>query len=162
MNWLDIVLILVLALFAFLGFRSGIIRAALILAGLVLGVFLGGRLYVPFANLLSFIPSVTAARVVAFIIIFIAVLAAAVVAAFLLRKTIATIKLGWADRILGALFGLVAGALICGATLALLAHFFNIEGTVSQSWIASLLLDRVPVLFALLPDEFDAVRSLFE
>jgi membrane protein required for colicin V production len=162
MNWLDIVLFIVLAVCAFLGFRRGLIQAVLILAGLVLGVFLGGRFYSPFADLLSFIPSVTAARVVAFIIIFIIVIAAAVVAAFLLRKTIAAIKLGWADRVLGALFGLTAGAVICGASLAILAHFFNIEGTVGQSGIASLLLDRVPVLLALLPDEFDAVRSFFE
>lgn len=161
MNWLDIVLILVLALFAFIGFRRGLIRAVLILVGLVLGVFLAGHFYVPFSNWLP-IANITAARIVGFIIIFIAVIAAAVIVASLLRKTIALIKLGWADRILGALFGFVAGAVICGALLALFAHFLDVEGTVGQSWIASILLDRIPALLVLLPDEFDAVRRFFQ
>lgn len=160
MNWLDIVIILVLAVLAFLGWRRGIIRAVLTLAGLILGVFLAGRFYLPFANWLP-ISSVTGARIVAFIIIFIAVLAVAFVVAFLLRKTIAAIKLGWADGILGALFGFLVGAVICGVLIAFFAHFFNIGVTVSQSWLASILLDRIPVLLALLPDEFDAVRTLF-
>ncbi len=160
MNWLDIILLLALLLAAFIGFRRGIIKVVLILAGLILGVFLAGRFYSSFADRLP-IGNDTAARILAFIIIFIAVIAAAFVLAFLLRKTIATIKLGWADRLSGAIFGFIAGAVICGALLALFAHFLDIEGTVGQSWIASILLDRVPALLALLPDEFDSVREFF-
>ena len=98
----------------------------------------------------------------AFLIILIAVLAVALVVAFLLRKTIAAVKLGCADKALGALFGFVVGAVICGVLLALLAHFLNIGAPISQSWIASILLDRVPALLALLPDEFDVVRAWFQ
>jgi len=161
MNWLDIILIVALFLATFIGFRWGTIRVAVILAGLILGVFLAGRFYSSFADWLH-IGNDTTAKILAFIIIFIAVVAAAVVLAFLLRKTIATIKLGWADRLSGAILGFIAGAVICGALLALFAHFFDIEGTVGQSWIASVLLDRVPALLALLPDEFDSVRDFFE
>ena len=161
MNWLDIILILALAFAAFIGFRRGIIRAVLILAGLILGVFLAGRFYSSFADRLP-IGNDTAAKIFAFIIIFIAVIAAALVLAFLLRKTLATIKLGWADRALGAILGFLAGAVVCGAILALFGHFFDIEGTVGQSGVASILLDRVPALLALLPDEFDSVRHFFD
>jgi len=161
MNWLDIILILVLAFFAFLGWRRGIIRTALILAGLILGVFIAGCFYVPLGDRLP-ISNITTARIVAFLIILIAVLAVALVVAFLLRKTIAAVKLGCADKVLGALFGFVVGAVICGVLLALLAHFLNIEAPISQSWIASILLDRVPALLALLPDEFDVVRAWFQ
>ena len=111
MNWLDIVLILVLAFFAFLGWKKGLIRAALILVGLVLGVFIAGRLYVLLGDGLP-ISNTTTARIVAFLLIFIAVLAVAVATAFILRKTIAAIKLGCADRALGALLGFVAGSAI--------------------------------------------------
>ncbi len=162
MHWLDIILILVLALAAFIGYWRGLIRAFFMLAGLILGVFLAGRLYGPFANVLSFIPNDTAAKILAFIIILIAVLAAAMVIAFSLRKTIAAIRLGWADRLLGALFGVLLGGVICGAFLAFFGHFLNIGATLGQSWIASLLLDRIPVLLALLPQEFDAVRTFFQ
>lgn len=161
MNWLDVILILVLAFFAFLGWRRGVIRAALILAGLILGVFIAGCFYVPLGDGLP-ISNITTARIVAFLIIFIAVLAVAFVVAFLLLKTIAAVKLGCADRALGALFGFVVGTVICGVLLALLAHFLNIKAPISQSWIASILLDRVPAVLALLPDEFDVVRGWFQ
>ena len=159
---MDIIIILVLAALAFLGWRRGIIRVVLLLAGLILGVFLAGRYYASLSGWLSFIPSITAARITAFIIILLAVIAAAFVVAFLLRRTLALVRLGWADRFLGALFGFLAGAVVCGVLLTLLTHFIDIEGTVSQSWIASLLLDRIPVLLALLPQEFDSVRSIFQ
>jgi len=161
MNWLDIILLLALLIAAFVGFRRGIINVVLMLAGLILGVFLAGRFYSSFADGLP-IGNDTAAKVLAFFIIFIIVIAAAFVLAFFLRKTIAAIKLGWADRFAGAVLGFIAGAVICGALLALFGHFFDIEGTVGQSWIASVLLDRVPALLALLPDEFDSVRNFFE
>ena len=161
MNWLDFILILVFAFFAFLGWKRGVIRAAFILAGLILGVFIAGRFYVLLGDGLP-ISNTTIARIAAFLVIFIAVLTLAVVVAFLLRKTIAVIKLGCADRVLGALFGVVVGAMICGVLLALLAHFFNVETTIGQSWIASVLLDRVPALLAILPDEFDTVRAWFQ
>ena len=161
MNWLDIILILALAFAAFIGFRRGIIRVVFILAGLILGVFLAGRFYSSLADGLP-IGNDTAANIFAFIIIFIAVIAAASVLAFLLRKTLAVINLGWADRVLGATFGLVAGAVVCGTVLALFGHFFDIEGTVGHSGVASILLDRVPALLSLLPDEFDSVRAFFD
>ena len=161
MNWLDIILILALLLAAFIGFRRGIIKVVLILAGLILGVFLAGRFYSNFADRLP-IGNDTTAKVLAFIIIFIAVIAAAFVLAFFLRRTLAAIRLGWTDRLAGAILGFIAGAVICGALLALFGHFFDTKGTVGQSWIASVLLDRVPALLALLPDEFDSVRQFFD
>jgi len=161
MNWLDIILVVVLVVFAFLGFRKGIIRAAVILAGMVIGVLIAGYFYVDLGDWLPG-SNTTTARIIAFLIIFIAVLALAIVVALALRKGAAALKLGFADRVLGALFGFVAGAVICGVIMALFAHFFDVESTIGQSWIASILLDRVPALLALLPKEFDGVRAWFQ
>jgi len=44
-NWLDIVLIVAIGLTTFIGLRKGIIKMALTLAGLVLGIFLACLLY---------------------------------------------------------------------------------------------------------------------
>ncbi|MGB2798939.1 MAG: CvpA family protein [Dehalococcoidia bacterium] len=161
MNWLDIVLIVVLALFILSGLIQGFIRTALALAGLIVGIFLAGRYYVAFGNWLP-IANTNIANIVAFAIIFIAVMVAAVLLAFFLRRIISLIMLGWADKLLGALFGLVLGALFCGAVLTLLTRFLTIEATVGGSWIATMLLDRFPVVLALLPEEFDAVREFFQ
>ena len=45
MNWLDIVLIAVLALATFLGFRRGIIAMVLPIVGLIIGIVLAGHYY---------------------------------------------------------------------------------------------------------------------
>lgn len=130
------------------------------LAGLILGVFFAGSFYVALGDRLP-ISNATTGRIVAFLIIFLATVAVAIVATFLLRRTIALVKLGCVDRLLGALFGFLVGAVICGVLLALAAHLLNANEPIRQSWIASVLLDRVPVVLVLLPDEFDAVRDWF-
>ncbi|GAH12613.1 unnamed protein product, partial [marine sediment metagenome] len=56
MHWLDIVILVVIAISTFLGLMIGLIGAALSLAGIIVGVILAGRYYIPFSQLLSFIP----------------------------------------------------------------------------------------------------------
>ncbi|GAI34600.1 unnamed protein product, partial [marine sediment metagenome] len=74
MNWLDIVILVIIAIATFLGLRIGIIKAALSLAGLIVGVILAGRYYIPFSQQLSFIPQASIAKIVAFVIILIGVM----------------------------------------------------------------------------------------
>ena len=45
MNWLDIVILVVVAVAIVTGLRIGMIKAALSLVGLILGVILAGRYY---------------------------------------------------------------------------------------------------------------------
>jgi len=56
----------------------------------------------------------------------------------------------------------VLGALLCSALLAVWVKFLGIAGVISQSSLAVILLDRFPAVLALLPDEFDAIRSFFQ
>ena len=43
MNWLDIVILVFVAIAALIGLKIGLIKAALSLAGIILGIFLAGR-----------------------------------------------------------------------------------------------------------------------
>jgi len=162
MNWLDIVVVVVVASATFLGLRIGIIKAALSLAGLIVGVILAGRYYVPLSAQLSFIPQAGVAEVVAFAIILIGVMVIAGVLAGLLRWVASAVMLGWVNHLGGAVFGLVLGAILCGALLAVWVKFLGIAGIISESTVAAVLLDRFPAVLALLPDEFDAIRSFFQ
>lgn len=161
MNWLDIVIIVVLALSVLGGLTRGFIGTVLGLAGLILGVYLAGRYYVAFGNWLP-IANTSIANVVAFVIILVGIIVLAGIVAFFLRRLISLVMLGWADKLLGAVCGLILGGLLCGAALAILTHFLNIEATVSGSWLAGFLLDRFPIVLGLLPNEFDAVQQLFQ
>jgi len=146
----------------YLGLRMGIIRAVLSLAGLIVGIILAGRFYTALAERLTFIPQEGVAEVVAFAIILIGVMVIASVLARLLKWAASAVMLGWVNRLGGAVFGLVMGALFCAALLATVGNFVDVTGIISQSGLAGILLDRFPAVLALLPEEFDAVRSFFQ
>ena len=61
----------------------------------------------------------------------------------------------------GAALGFVLGAIFCGAILAIWVKFLG-AGAIADSGIATLLLDRFPLVLALLPSEFDGIRSFFQ
>ncbi len=162
MNWLDIVILVVGITAAFLGLRNGIIKAALSLAGLIVGVILAGHYYAPLAGYLSFIPQSGVAEAVAFAIILIGVMVIAGILASLLKQVASVAMLGWVNHLGGAVFGLVLGAILCGALLATGVKFFGIAEVISESRLAVIILDRFPAVLALLPEEFDAIRSFFQ
>jgi len=161
MNWLDTVLIILIGVATFIGLRKGIIKMALTLGGLVLGIFLAGRFYLPFSERLILISSPTWAKVAAFAIIFIGIMVLAAILAHFLEKVASTIMLGWANRLVGAILGFVVGAMFCGAFLAIWVKYLGVTGAVADSRIAPVLLDQFPKVLALLPDEFDGVRDFF-
>ena len=162
MSWLDIVIIVVVVLATFWGLRTGIIKAVLSLAGLIVGVILAGRYYVLLAEQLTFIPQASIARIVAFAIILVGVMVIAGVLANLLKWAASIVMLGWVNRLGGAVFGLALGAIFCSALLAIWVKFLGVEGAIAESGLAPILLNRFPMVLALLPDEFDAVRSFFQ
>jgi len=161
MNWLDIVIIVLLVSAAIGGMVAGLIRAVFSLAGLIVGVILAGHYYVPFSAYLGFIPTEKGPTIVAFIIIFLAVMIVATLLGFLLTKLISAILLGWLNRVGGAILGLLLGSIFIAAFLIVLAKYTGAEGVISESVLALVLLDKVPIILAFLPPEFDSVRNFF-
>lgn len=162
MNWLDTVLIVAIGISAFIGVKKGIIEIALTLGGLVAGIFIAGLFYKPFSQYLTFIPHEGLARVAAFSIIFIGVMVVAAVLARLLGKAASAIMMGWANRIGGGVLGGILGAIFCGAFLAMWVKFLGMTQVIAESRIAPILLNQFPRVLALLPREFDAIRSFFQ
>ncbi len=153
MNWLDIAIIVAIAVTTLVGLKIGLIKAILSLAGLIIGVILAGRFYVPLSEQLTFISQATLAKVVAFAIILIGVMIIASVLARLLKWAASVMMLGWINRLGGAVFGLVLGALLWGAFLTLWVQVFGAGETIINSSLANLLLS-FPLPFSLLPGEF--------
>ncbi len=161
MNWLDIVILIVVAFATFIGAKEGLIKAGLSLVGLIVGVVLGGRYYALLAERLTFIPQDNIARAVAFIILLIGAMVIATLLGVLLTRLASAVKLGWLNHLSGAILGLVLGGTLCAALLTLWGKFLGANEVIGESSLAGILLDRFPALLALLPDEFDAIRSLF-
>ncbi len=161
MFWLDIVIIVAIAITTFIGLKIGLIKAVLSLAGLIVGVILAGLYYIPLSEQLTFISQATLAKVVAFAIILIGVMIIAAVLAMVLKWATSLMLLGWVNRVGGAVFGLVLGAIFCGAVLALWVNVFGAGETITNSGLAAFLLKQFPLVLSLLPGEFDSVRSFF-
>ena len=162
MNWIDIVLVIAIAISALIGMKKGVIGIALTLAGLVLGVFLAGRYYILLSQYLSFISHAGLVKVAAFAIIFIGVMVIAGVLARLLGKIASAIMMGWANRIGGGVLGGILGAIFCGAFLAMWVKFLGMTQVIAESRIAPILLNQFPRVLALLPGAFDAIRFFFQ
>jgi len=161
MNWLDIIIAIVLVVSMIMGFANGLIKSLMTLAGLVVGIFLAGRFYENLAGAMGFISNENAAKIVAFIIIFAVVMIIAAIASMLLTKLVSAILLGWINRLGGAAFGLILGAIFIAAILAIWAKYAG-NSLIEGSALASFLLDTFPFILGLLPSEFDSVRNFFQ
>lgn len=204
MNWLDIVILVALVVPAFVGLKQGVIKAALSLAGVIVGAILASNFSDQVGGLLTFISNPDIANIAGYIIILVVVMVIAGVLAKVLKFTVKAVMLGWVDHLGGAVAGFAVGALFMGALLAAIVNFSGavgdavstaveavgavapaeVENAVStaaegvlsavgvgdgagpliiqDSLLASILLDKFPLVLALLPSEFDAVRDFFE
>ncbi len=161
MNWLDIVIIVVAVLLGLVGLRQGIIRTVFGIAGLIGGIVLAGRYYGGLAAVLS--PAgATWASIAAYAIILIATLIVAGVIGWLVAKLVHFAALGWLDRLVGFILGVVIGGLLFAAILAIISKYYpGTVAAISQSVIAKFLMSQFPLLLALLPADFDFIRNFF-
>jgi len=161
MSWLDIVILALIVIPTLIGLKVGIIKALLSVVGVVVGVILAGHYYVAFAEHLTFISQPSLAKIAAFAIILIGVMIVAAIVASLIKWAVSAVMLGWVNRLGGAILGFVLGAVFCGALLTMWGNFLGPSEAMNNSFMAQLLLDTFPIVLALLPGEFDSVRSFF-
>jgi membrane protein required for colicin V production len=161
MNWLDILILIVLIVSIVMGLKTGIIKIFFVIAGGVIGVFLAGRFSDSLADRLAFISSPDIAGMVAFAIILIGVMIIAAILAAVIKWATSAVLLGWVNYLGGAVLGLILGAIFCAALLTMWVNFEGSGTAVSGSVLARFLLNGFPFILALLPSEFDSVRSFF-
>ncbi len=164
MNWLDIVIIVFLAITVITGLGKGLIKTIIPLIGVILGVVLAGRFYGSVADWLStWLHSSSQANIVGFAIIFIVVVIVALIVASLLSKFLSLLLLGWIDKLGGAVLGFVIGGLVCGAILTIITkyNFPGMAGTIHDSNLASFFVNNFNMVLPFLPSKFDSVRQFF-
>lgn len=158
MNWLDAVIVLVLAGFAVSAYSAGLIREVVTLIASVVGVVVAGLLYDNLAkDVLVFLDSEGAARAVAFLVLFGSVYLMGQIAAYVLKTGAQLLMLGWADRLGGAVFGLIKGLVVVQVLLIVFAAFpsLGLDGAVDGSEIAPFFIDDASILLNILPGEFN-------
>ena len=91
MNWLDIAIIVLIAVPTLIGLRTGIIKAVMSLAGVIVGVILAGKYHVALAEQLTFITEDNIASIVAFALILLGVMIIASMLAALIKFAVSVV-----------------------------------------------------------------------
>ena len=124
MNVFDWVLIVVFALTALWGYKTGLIDAALNAITIYVGLFLSGLFA---ARVLSLfwdgVESESVSTAIGYVIIFVAVFIASRIVSGIIKKALKITFTGWVDNLGGIVIGLVAGMLIAGGVMTVAARY---------------------------------------
>ena len=133
MNYLDIIIGIILILFAIVGLRNGIIREAFSLAAFIGGIYgaikLSDMVGKWLGNIINVSPEWMA--VISFILVFIALALLINWLGNMLANLIESVSLGFIDKLGGIVFGIAKGFLLVGV-LILLLDFFGIKDVVDD------------------------------
>ncbi|MBI2165614.1 MAG: CvpA family protein [Chloroflexi bacterium] len=162
MNWLDIFIIVVLALLALTGWRAGALRSIALIVGILVGIKLAGLWGGPLGRRLDFITDPNMAQLAAFTIIFLAVLIGASILGSMLRRLLHMTLLGWMDNAAGLVVGVASGVLGITALIVATGSFpiGGLDKAIKGSVLARSLADNVPFVLRLLPEEYRKVLVL--
>jgi len=155
-NWIDILLVLVIAFSVLSGFTAGFARVGVGFIATLVGIFLGFWCYgVAGAYVLDYVSNREIANLIGFFAIFIGVVLVGALIGRLLAKLFKWIGLSWLDRLLGAGIGFVRGVVMAVALITVLLAFAPSPPprSVVDSKLMPYMLDASNVLAALTPRE---------
>lgn len=124
MSLLDLIVAVLVAVSVVGGFVAGFARGGIGFLAAISGVLFGFWFYgIPAAAVHKHIRSLTASNLIGFFIVYLGVAFAGALLGKLLSKLFKWSGLSWLDRVMGAMFGLVRGAVIAVALVAVLLAF---------------------------------------
>jgi membrane protein required for colicin V production len=154
MNALDWLLLVLLAYSVIRAIVHGFFREAFALGGLVLGFLFACWFYRALAiELQGLITSTSIAELSSFLLILAATMILANVLGRILRHTASAIGLGFMDRLLGAVFGLIRGALLGVAFLLAVTAFLPSAPWVENSHLSPYFLRAAHAVSFVMPSD---------
>lgn len=156
MNGFDVALLALACVLVVFGMVKGLVRILIGLAALVAAFALAARFHEPLADRIAAWAdlAVEPRRLIAYLAIFLGVMVAGGVAAWLARTLLKVAMLGWADRLAGAALGLVVAAL-AGALVILPVVAYSPWGpsVLSSSVLAPYVTVVADLANAVTPDD---------
>jgi len=166
MNWLDWVLILLLAFSIVASFRKGFSRELIELISVIVALFCGLWFYGSAGAILEpYVKSPGVAHFCGFLIVFIGVLLAGAIIGMLFSRLVKAAGLTFFDRVLGAGFGAVRGLLMSVALIVAIVAFTPSNGdaapnAVVHSRLAPYVIDTAHLFASIAPRELkDSFRK---
>ncbi len=158
MNLLDLGILVLLALVTVRGYWRGLFQELAFLVGVVGGFLVAAHTYLRLAQLFRpYIKEISIAQGLAFFIVLVAVYWLTRLVAHLFQRILYHLYLDFFDRVLGAFFALVKGALLLGFVLMILGLVLRPEPRLmKESRLVPHLLQFSRQAVALLPTDFKA------
>jgi membrane protein required for colicin V production len=144
MNWemltpIDYAVIMILLIPSAIGVVKGFFRPVFGLVGSLSGLGLGMVFARPLGDILKNVFTSSdyfTARVVAYILIFSGCWLSGIILGLLLKKIAKAIQMGWLDRVLGALLGLLEGSTVVIIILVIMTLTPDFQSVLSRSTVA--------------------------
>jgi membrane protein required for colicin V production len=152
-DWLIVIVLLVSVLSAA---KNGFFLEVFSLAGVLIGFVLASWNYqrlLPW--LMHWVHSLPAAGALSFLLIALGVMLLAGILGRVVRWSVHSIGLGWADRFLGAIFGCVKGFVLVTVAVFVIAAFFPNATWFQKSRLAPYFLTAAHRASAVAPDDLE-------
>ncbi|UCG30071.1 MAG: CvpA family protein [candidate division WOR-3 bacterium] len=131
MAWIDVVIVIIVISLIVHGVATGLIRSAFDFAGIICGYIIA----------VTYSATVRIPQILAFLLIFIAVVVAFSIVGRIIAKMVHITPLGLVDRILGGLLGLIKGVIICFVLLLAVTYMKKDWEVFHESQFASQIID---------------------
>lgn len=165
MSYLDAIILLIIALFAWNGFRNGLIREVFRIVGLVLAGFIAFQYADRFAAIIGSVTNVSEIYLpyIGFALLFILSLIAVHVAVLFLDKLIQLLLLSIPNRLFGSLFGVAKSSLLVSILLIFLAGFgFPGQDLKKESLLYAPILKVAPASYDIVAKVLPGVKPYRE
>lgn len=157
MNWLDAVLLVILAVSVLTSFRKGLSREVIGLVAVILALVFGIWFYGTAGSLvLPYLSSRAAANFAGFLLVFFGVVLLGSIVSYVVGRFLRVTGLSFVDHALGAVFGLVRGTLVAVALLMGIMAFSPGDRppeSVVNSRVAPYAVDAARFIVSMAPHE---------
>ena len=151
-NWLDILLLVIVAITIIIGVIRGFIRQIVGLLAVIVGLVLAIKYYSYGSEIFTFICNDVLAQLLGFFLIFVAVLCIGWTINILLAKAVRG-PFKSLNRLLGAGFGLIKGVLICCVVVFGFLVFPVSAKALEESTLAPYCMEIANTAYNLIPQE---------
>lgn len=171
MTLFDVILLIILFGFILFGIFFGFIHALGSLFGVVIGTWVAGHYFTPFAEWLTpfFAGNETWAKAVAFLIIFMLVNRLVGLVFYVIGKAFNLISiipfLKTINRLLGAILGFFEGVLVIGIVIYVVSQFGVsswLDDLFATSKIAKYFVDTAAIIKPLIPDAVKEMQGYYQ
>ena len=153
-TWLDGAFVVIVAFSTLFALTKGLTRELISLAALVGGFILAAYFYRSVGSIFTdYTRTETMANLIGFLVIFLGVILAGSVAAYIANRLVKITSLQWFDRLLGGVFGFVRGWAVSSIIVLALITFPVRENILAQSQLAPYLLSGARAAVMVVPQD---------